>query len=152
MEEVVTWRICMSFRFWSTLIDDHVTRIPTVKLKIPGKAFLKSELLFPEFSISPPGSYTWPNLFEISLLIRLEQLKVDQKRNFEQVESRYHQFGWIKSETACICFTWLRDQRTIRRCAVLLGPSSVHSKRTLLWNWNDFEETHDTNNWNFINE
>ena len=32
---------------------------------------------------------------------------MDQKRKFEQVESQYHQFGWIKSETACICFTWL---------------------------------------------
>ena len=50
---------------------------------------------------------TWLNLFEISLLIHLQLFELDQKRNFEKVQSSDHQFGWIKSETACICFTWL---------------------------------------------
>ena len=27
MEEVVTWSICMPFRFWSTRIDDNVTQL-----------------------------------------------------------------------------------------------------------------------------
>ena len=110
-----------------------------------------SLLIHPNFSSNL--MVTCHDLFEISLLIQFEQMKVNQKRNFESYsitlswslrnlafgppsfvrtgskarfrtvwkwiksefsnKSRHvtikfeEKLGWIKSETACICFTWL---------------------------------------------
>ena len=47
------------------------------------------------------------------IVIRIEfsiSLKADQKWGFEQIKSRDHfeeKLWWIKSESTCICFTWL---------------------------------------------
>ena len=55
--------------------------------------------------------------FEIPLLVHSHLFELDQKRLFEQFGPKakfYHmviyfeeKFGWTKSETACICVTWL---------------------------------------------
>ena len=52
------------------------------------------------------------------LLVRFEfeLIKVDQKWVFEQIElviiNFEENFGWIKSESACICFMWLPPSHT----------------------------------------
>ena len=129
-EEVVTWPIYMLFQFWSSpilfKINDHATQLVRKNAFGPNSNY-SNFCYCSNFTFAPVRAiWKWiKNVF------------------FEQIESRDHsfrrEFGWIKSETARICITWLPppnqelDQKLYPRVYTRKYTAYKHTEIGSLW-------------------
>ena len=103
--KLVTWRICMSFHFWSSWISlrnhDHVSSNcsknhfwSTLKLfELDQKCFF--EHLMITWNQFVRKKHFWSSLNNFSISLKSHDHDFEEK------------FSWIKSEAVCICVTWL---------------------------------------------
>ena len=100
--DIVTWCICTPFHFWSTRIlfeiNDHEIEF----------RFWSTFKLIENPLLVLVHDHVIDKRFENSLLVHFHLFEVGPKAKFDHMVIYFEEkLGWTKSETACICFTWL---------------------------------------------